>query len=71
MKVEFSDWDYGAEVLLTPETLKEIAGLLRIARNASSKKAEIYLSFRDDTPFCSIVIYKRKPSVQIKSVKPE
>lgn len=70
MKVEFTDWDYGSEIMLVPENMEEVCGLLRMSKNASSKKPELYFSFRNNEPFCSLVIDKRKPSVQIKSIKP-
>lgn len=69
MKLEFTENDYGADITLLPETVDEFAKLARLAKNASSQKPSVYLSFRN-TPHCYIRIHKRKPSVQINSIEP-
>lgn len=67
MKTKINDSDYGLNITIEPETIKEFATLLRYARNANSEKPGVYLSFRD-SPFCNIWLKKRKPSVQRNAI---
>jgi hypothetical protein len=70
MKIEFSEYQFGADIQLTPETPKEFAQILRFTKNAAAKKATIYFSFSSDEPVCSIFMDKVKPTVQSKSIRP-
>ena len=69
MKVEFEENDYGTFLTLVPETLEEMAGLLRAAKNTSSQKPDVYFSFSRN-PALSVSLYKRKISAQVMSVCP-
>ena len=71
MKVQFSECDYYGEILLIPETIEEVAGLLRFSRNASAIKPDVYMSFNSNEPYCNIYIQKRKISVQVNSISPK
>jgi hypothetical protein len=68
MKVIFTDNQWGSDIELIPETIKEAADLFRLARNASSKKPYISQSFnnRADNPGkLQISIDKRSARLQI------
>lgn len=64
MKILFSEWPEGCEIYLTPETTKEVAELLRVAKNAKATKPILRLRFNKDEPHFSIYLEKVKPSVQ-------
>jgi hypothetical protein len=68
MKIDFSEWTEGADINLIPETVEEMAALARLSKNALAVKPEIYLSFRNDKPYCSIYLKKQKESVQTHSI---
>jgi hypothetical protein len=68
MRLEFNENDFMGSVTLTPETPRETAKLLRLAKNAKREPADIYMSFSGDEPYLNIAIYKRKRSVQINSL---
>lgn len=69
MKVDFFDSEFGASICLTPETMEEVAGLIRISKNASSKKPDVYLTF-GDVPRCEIWLNKRSKKAQVQSIRP-
>lgn len=71
MKVEFSECEYYGDISLTPETVEEMAELLRFSRNAAAKKPEINMYFRTEIPYCNIFIHKRKKSAQVNSISPK
>jgi len=70
MKVEFSESEYGANITLTPESIFEVAQLVRFSKNARKEKPDIYMSFssHEPVPYCSIWMSKVKPSVQVNSI---
>lgn len=70
MKVEFFDSEFGASICLTPETLEEVAWLIRISKNASAVKPDIYLSFGSVVPLCEIWLKKRSKKAQVQSIRP-
>jgi hypothetical protein len=69
MKVEFEENNYGTFLTLIPETVEEMAGLLRAAKNTSCQKPDVYFSFSRD-PNLSVSLYKRKLSAQVTSINP-
>lgn len=69
MKANFDDSDYGINITIEPETVEEMAMLLRYSRNANSEKPDVFMSFRNK-PYCSIWLKKRKPLVQKNSINP-
>lgn len=70
MKFEFEEHLHGSWITLTPETPKEVAQLLRVAKNTKAQKPDIYFSFSTDIPNLSIGMMKIKESVQVMSIKP-
>lgn len=74
MKVILSESDYGIHIELNPETLKEVSQLVRFARNAKKKPADIYMSFskytKNEEPYLSINMDKVNRLVQHDSIKP-
>ena len=69
MKIEFFENESGIWFELEPETVTESNQLLRFASNASSKKPEVWYSFRNAIPSCSISLSKVKHSVQVGAVQ--
>lgn len=74
MKFEFTEREWGIELTMIPETLKEVSQLSRYARNASAKKPDIYLSFSDinteDVPRLYFSHSKIAKQNQRNSIKP-
>jgi hypothetical protein len=69
MKATFDDSEYGLQISIEPETVKETGMLLRFAKNANSEKPNVYLTFKENI-FCNIWLNKRKPSVQNNIISP-
>lgn len=70
MKTEINEEKYGLNITITPETVAEMASLLRFSINANSDKPEVYMSFRNN-PYCNIWLKKRAESVQKCSISPK
>lgn len=68
MITKINEGDYGLDIELTPETVEETAMLLRYSQNCNSEKPQVYFSFRK-LPYLSIWLKKKKPSVQVYSLK--
>lgn len=68
MKIQFNEWEGGADFSLEPETVEELAQLTRLALNVSAEKPEMYLSIKKD-PSLYIYLKKRKPSAQKLTIK--
>lgn len=69
MKVEISEHDYGMDITLAPESVEEMAKLLRYSNNASAEKPTVQMSFSNE-PYCWIFLKKRKMSVQKNLIQP-
>lgn len=67
MKVAFFEGEFGAEILLTPETTEEMSALLRMNLNAKSVKPEIRM-YLSKEPSCSIWLKSVKESVRKTSI---
>lgn len=72
MKAEFFEAEYGSEITLIPETVEEMAALLRMNLNAKAIKPTIrtYLS---KEPSCSVWLPSVKKTARrttISKVKP-
>lgn len=68
MKIEFDEWQMGAQFTMTPETPEEVAMIARLAANASSEKVEVNFYF-SDKPKGTVWIKKVKESVQHNSIE--
>lgn len=73
MKVKIDEYELGATLTLTPETVTDTNFLLRLSLNASSERPIIYYSIpkqveRNEEPYCEINIGKRKRNAQTHSV---
>lgn len=71
MKIEFNEWQIGCEISLTPETTKEVAELLRVAKNAKAVKPVVSFRFSGNEPYLSVFLEKIKTSVQSNSINNE
>ena len=70
MKTEHYESEVWFELILSPETMKEVSECLRFARNAKSETPAIYFTFDGDQPKLCISLRKRSRMNQIKSVRP-
>ena len=68
MKIEFNEWQFGCEISLTPETTKEAAELLSVAKNAKAIKPVVSFRFSGNEPYLNVYLEKIKPSVQSNSI---
>ena len=73
MKINATDTDLFTRFELTPESMSEIAYLLRMATNSKREPPDIYLSFSsyntNGVPYMLIRFAKVKPSNQKNSIK--
>jgi len=65
MKTEFSEYENGASIHLTPETMAEVNKLLRTAANTASLKAVVNFYFNGEQPVVSIHLRKISKEKQI------
>ena len=70
MKTEITEWQHGLNITIEPETVEECATLLRFARNASTEKPRVNMSFKKG-PVCYIGLSKRKYTVQYFTINPK
>lgn len=70
MKFDYNEnkWELG--ITLTPETPKEVAEMLRIAKNAKAVKPTIYFQFNEDAPYLQVSLEKVKEEKQSNSLGP-
>lgn len=70
MKVKFEEWgEENVGIILIPETIEDIAKLLRYARNASAEKPRVFLYYGKEVR-CEINLNKYKKSVQVTAITP-
>jgi len=67
-KYNENKWELG--ITMTPETPKEVAEMLRIAKNAKATKPLIYFQFNVDDPYLAISLEKISEVKQCNSVNP-
>ena len=70
MKIAHFENKTGFEICLSPESMKEVTELLRIAKNAKKKPASIYISFSSDEPVLNVWIEKINEKRQYNSIRP-
>jgi hypothetical protein len=70
MRFEYNEnkWELG--ITMYPETTKEAAQMLRIAKNAKAVKPMIYFQFGGDDPYLGISLEKVKEEKQSNSLNP-
>ena len=69
MKIECFDSQYGVNIEFKPETVEDVALLLRLTNNAKAIKPEICLFFEGEKPSASIWLKKIQPKAQHNSIK--
>ena len=69
MITEISESEYGLNIEIKPETVEEVAMLLRYAKNAKAEKPDVSFSFYTK-PYLSLWCKKVKKSVQENSIRP-
>lgn len=70
MNIKHYENKMGLELVLTPETMKEVTELTRFAKNAKKEPASIYLSFSGDAPSLSVWFKKVNDTKQYNSIRP-
>lgn len=70
MKFTYNEnkWELG--IAMIPETPKEFAEMLRIAKNAKAEKPSVYFSFSTDDPCLNISIAKVTENKQTNLIDP-
>ena len=69
MKIEINEHDHALELTLLPETIEEMAQLLRYAKNAKAVKPDVFMVFNKE-PYLYMFLEKKAKSVQSNSIKP-
>lgn len=70
MKFEYFEGKFAMGITMIPETPKECAEMLRIAKNAKMQKPSIYFEFGGENPQLQIYLDKVKEQAQSNTVKP-
>jgi len=72
MKVELNESDYSSSIMLTPETLEEVALLFRLVKHSKREVPHIHLSFSkyatNGIPYCSFRFNKKESGNQVNSI---
>ena len=67
MTTKIKETEYSLEINLIPESMSDLALLLRFANNSKRDKPDIFLSFSNE-PYCNISLAKVKKQNQINSI---
>lgn len=71
MKIEFFENDHGLNFSMYPESVEELAQLMRFAKNAKAEKPNVFLTFDSDKdPEMNIWLTKIKKESQRNIIKP-
>lgn len=70
MKIDYNENRWELRITMIPETPKEVAQMLRAAKNAKAVKPKIYFSFNGDEPALNISLEKVIEQVQSNSINP-